>query len=295
MSLYKRGKIWWVRFTDPNGNEVRASARTGNKRQVQEFEDNLKSTLWRQCQLGEEARRTWQEAVVKWIDEKVESGKATVGDDVRHFRQLHHTLCDRYLDKIDKTLVDSIRKERKNEGVANATVNRMLEILRGVLLMCVEQGWLRTAPKVKILPKAKVRVRWLSQSEESRLMAELPLHLAEMARFSLATGLRASNVTGLEWGQVDLAGKRAWIHADQSKSGEAIGVPRSVAAIEVVARQIGKHETRVFTYFDKPVEQANTVAWRKALVRAGITNFRWHDLCHTWATVTFSRGHLCMY
>lgn len=63
-----------------------------------------------------------------------------------------------------------------------------------------------------------------------------------------------------------------------------ISVPLSDIAMGVLQRQVGKHPTRVFTYKGKPIAWANTKHWRKALVRAGIENFRWHDLRHTWAT-----------
>jgi integrase len=47
---------------------------------------------------------------------------------------------------------------------------------------------------------------------------------------------------------------------------------------------IGKHRDHVFTFKGQPVEQLSTAAWYKALKRAGIENFRRHDLRHTWAS-----------
>jgi integrase len=105
-----------------------------------------------------------------------------------------------------------------------------------------------------------------------------------MARFSLETGLRRSNVTGLLWSQADLTRRTAWVHADQAKARKAIAVPLSAAAVIVIREQIGKHSTHVFSFRGKPVRQVNTKAWRSALKRVGIDDFRWHDLRHTWAS-----------
>ena len=122
------------------------------------------------------------------------------------------------------------------------------------------------------------------------MLSELPDHLAAMARFALATGLREANVVKLEWSQVDLDRRCAWIHADQAKARKAIPVPLNTEAILVLRQQIGTHSTRVFTYNGSPVTKANNHAWLKALARAGIKDFRWHDLRHTWASWHVQQG-----
>lgn len=174
---------------------------------------------------------------------------------------------------------------RQAEQVANATVNRMLEVVRAILRRAErEWGWLDRVPAIRLLQTPKRRVRWLTFGEAGRLLAELPEHLRSMAAFTLATGLRERNVTRLEWSQVDLQRRLCWIHPDQAKAKKAIAVPLNGDAVAILRQQEGKNERYVFTYLGKPVTRANNHAWRKALGKAGIEDFRWHDLRHTWAS-----------
>ncbi len=83
---------------------------------------------------------------------------------------------------------------------------------------------------------------------------------------------------------MDLTRKIAWIHPDQAKARKAIAVPLDADALEVIIEARGKQDRFIFTYLGKPVKDANTMAFKKALERAGINDFRWHDLRHTWAS-----------
>jgi integrase len=83
---------------------------------------------------------------------------------------------------------------------------------------------------------------------------------------------------------VDLARSTAWIYADQAKGGIDVHVSLNATAMDALTRQVGKDPVRVFTYRGRPINQVNTKAWQAALKRAGIKQFRWHDLRHTWAS-----------
>jgi site-specific recombinase XerD len=187
-----------VRFTPPTGQQIRRSAKTANKQQAQEFLDQLRANCWRTLQLGEKPKRKWQEAVERWLEEKKEV-KASYINDVRCLRWLHPYLYDRYLDEICREDIDAIIKARQAEGVRNATVNRMMETVRAILRKAEKDWeWINKATHVPMLPEPKRRIRWLGKEEADRLLVELPVHLAEMVRLSLATGLREANVTQLQ-------------------------------------------------------------------------------------------------
>jgi len=237
---------------------------------------------WRIGHLGDKPQHTWNEAVVRWLKEQ--SHKATASEDVTKLRWLDQFLGGKELRVIGRPLIDKITDAKIAQGHSNATVNRTLEVLRAILRKCVnEWEWLDRAPRVRMLKEPTRRIRFLTRDEAQHLLAELPEHLADMAAFSLATGLRASNVTGLQWTEVDLARRLAWVHPDQAKARKAIPVPLNAEAVSLVRKQLGKHLTHVFSFRGKPITQVSTKAWYGALERAGVSNFRWHDLRHTCA------------
>jgi len=289
MSLKKRGTVWWIDVIAPSGERIRRTTGTEEETLAQEYHDRFKVELWQIARLGVKPKHVWNEAVVRWLKEQ--SHKATINTDKIHLRWMDRFLDGKYLDTINRDLVDKIQAAKLAEGVTHATVNRTLEVLRAILRRCVnEWEWLDRAPFVKMLKEPTRRIRYLTHNEAQRLLAALPEHLADMAAFSLATGLRRANVTGMQWSQVDLARRLAWIHPDQAKARKAIAVPLNAEAVVLIRKQIGKHPTHVFTYKGRTITQVSTKTWYKGLAAVGIENFRWHDLRHTWASWHVQNG-----
>jgi integrase len=155
---------------------------------------------------------------------------------------------------------------------------------------CREWAWSDTYPTLNLRRELSKRVRWITEAEAARLLAALPPHLSDMAEFALATGLRARNVRELVWSQVDLSRQIAWLYADQVKNNTDLTLPLNTTAIAVIRRRIGSHDTHVFSYRGKPLCNINADAWQRACTLAGITDFRWHDLRHTWASWHVQNG-----
>jgi integrase len=96
----------------------------------------------------------------------------------------------------------------------------------------------------------------------------------------------------LEWGRVDLTRGTAWLNL--TKNGTPRGVRLNVDAVAVLEAESGNHERFCFTYQGKPItwEMTNS-AWHTALRKAGIKDFRFHDLRHTWASWHRRAGTSC--
>ena len=282
MGVYKRGDVWWIGFTTSSGRRIQESSGTTDQQAAQELHDRLKSDWWRRERLGEKPKRTWEEAVVQWFKEK--SHKASLSKDKEIFRWVDRWLQGKQLSVIDRELLFRIA-EAKAKETNESTANRNMALIRAVLRRaCDVWEWIDRAPKVPMYVIRNKRVRWITREEANRLISFLPSHQAAMARFALATGLRQRNVCRLKWEAVDLERKCAWVHPDQSKTRKAIAAPLNVEAMAVLSEQEGQHEVYVFAYEGQAVWQVNTKAWRKAVKAAGLQDFRWHDLRHTWAS-----------
>lgn len=231
----------------------------------------------------------WVEAVERFVKET--KNKDAVNE-ASIFNLSNKYLGNLTLDQIDRQVINDVIESRLDEGVSNTTVNRMLQKIRAVLNKAHKEWEVKCDPPyIKMLKEPRLRIRWLTKNESIRLLAALPEHLKVMAEFSLETGLRESNVTLLRWDQVDLAQRIIYIQEHDILKGEKpYIVPLSDKAMKILFRVKGTHKKRVFTFRGRPVRRANGKAFRRALERAGIENFRWHDLRHTWATWHVQKG-----
>lgn len=287
MSIYKRGETWWVCIIH-DGKKIRRSAGTEDKAAAQEWHDQLKASLWRKDKLGERPEYKWEDAVERWFSDRLDLPTAYIWRGQLNW--LHSYLFGVKLADIDRDLIELIKRAKQKEKVKPRTVNSVLNLTRSILRAAVEWEWLDKAPIFKTLKEPSRRVRYLSIDEEASLLHELPQHLKQIARFALSTGLRMSNIVGLEWSQIDIIRSMAWVHPDQAKAGKAITVPLNSDACAVLREQMGKHLTHVFSYNGKPILRANQKAWRDAVKRAGIKEFTFHCLRHTWASRLIQAG-----
>lgn len=196
-----------------------------------------------------------------------------------------------------------------------ATINRHLASLAAVLTSCVKNWhWLTVSPmrQVAKATEGDPVTHFLSEEELHRLLnacreSESPdLYLAVL--LSTTTGARQGEILGLRWRDVDLdnrvlhlrVGEEEEIKTKNKAKNKTKGGARSVAIVEQVmpmlkARKESQQEADGSALvFPSRVSKRQPVQlrtpWETALKRAGIENFRWHDMRHSWASFAAKGG-----
>lgn len=285
MSLRKRGKFWHIAFTAPDGTRIRQSSRTTDRRAAEELEADLKARFWRQAKLGEH-QAGWKEAVISWLGSTNHRDRAGV---LEKLRWLDPHLGALPVRDITRDTLHRLRASKLAEGVKPATTNRYMAVVSAVLHHAHDRGWIESVPRLRKLDEPKGKIHWLTGKEARDLVDHLRSrprcgHIADMVEFTLATGLREANVTGLEWSRIDLDSRLAWIPPEQSKSNATIRIPLNDLALAVLQRREGQHERWVFTYRRRKVRKAGHDGFRQSVAALGLDNVTWHTLRHTWAS-----------
>ena len=286
--LYLRNGTWYLDIRTAGGSRIRRSAGTQDRQKAEILLNQLKHELWQQENLGKKPERLWDEAAVKWLHEK--SAKKSIRSDIGRLRQLAKFRGKRLTELDRRFIMQTVAGLPCNDS----TKNRYLALIRAILNKAVrEWEWLDSAPKLTLYREPKKRIRWLKPEEAQKLLdvlaASYPL-LHDLAAFSLATGLRQRNALDLKWEQVDLARRTAWINADQAKGGQAVAVPLNQTALNVL---FGRPRNSAYVFAQtngKRLRSISSRIWKNCLKEAGIENFRWHDLRHTWASWLIQRG-----
>ena len=293
IGIYQRkdSRFFWIDVTRPNGKRLRQSAGTERREEAEAYLAKLTLDAYREAHFGIKPDRSWQEAVVRYLAMK--GSLRSFSDVQRICRLLDPYFGSLMLRQIDGDAIWSVIRGESKKGNKPETINRYLALIRSLLRMARDEWqWIETFPKIRLLPGEVERDRWLSPVEALALLGVCPPHLAALVKFALATGCRAREITGLEWNRVDLNRRTAWLN--QTKNGTPRGVLLNQDAVDILVEQLGKHSRVCFTYQGNAIAwELSNSAWHTALAKAGIKDFRFHDLRHTWASWHRQAGTSC--
>jgi len=229
-----------------------------------------------------------------FIETYAKPNKRTWIDDVYHSKDFVKFFGDIYLDEIKPLKIEEYKKWKKEQAVKSATVNRSLASLRIMLNKAVEWGILKESPmkKIKFYKENNQRMRYLEVDEIERLLKGSASHLRDIVLFDLNTGLRRGEIFNLKWSNIDIRNGRIYIH--QSKTQEKRVIPMNGVILRLLLNIRERSASEyVFCNKDNGKIKAIRTAFKSALKRAGINDFRFHDLRHSFAAhYLMSGGHI---
>src|SRR5438105_6937730 len=217
-----------------------------------------------------------------------------------HHRVVFRSLCRQYgglpLTAITPAWLRQWREEI-SPGHTLGTVRQYLATLSGALSWAVEDGWLCENPMRKVRRPAGPlwRVRFLSADERQRLLCACQqsanAYLYVIVVIALSTGCRRNELCRLRWQDVDL--ERGLLRLVKTKNRQPRSVPLVGLALELLRAHAVTQRAGVDWLFPRADGQRPVLieqAWRTARTRAGLVDFRFHDLRHTCASYLALNG-----
>ncbi len=202
--------------------------------------------------------------------------------------------------KIGTKEIEEYRIYRINQGASKSTINKDLRLLSTVINRAVEFEWI---PEHKLYRKSLLfreikneRVRYLSKEEEEKLLQVLESGknktLKNIVLLSLHTGMRLGEILNLKWENVDFKNKILILFPDQTKNKKRHVIPLNKTAYKVLKEQETMKLLKCPYVFHRNGRKINSIkdGFKSALKKAGIEDFRFHDLRHTFASRLVQRG-----
>ena len=269
---------------------------------------------------------TFIESVYKsWLLENRRSGQDAYERLTRSFSKL----ANKQLEAITPWDIELWRKEKKKDGLGDSTLKRDLSELKTMLKRAKRWGFIETN-QIYDFQYGRLNdnavIRYLSDNERKRLFNALDDreqelrakresgnewrkargyelmsdfkcdgyvdHLQPVVVLALNTGLRRGEIFKLSWSNVNLSSKQITVISTTAKSKKARYLPlnnEALAALKTWNKQTGSGEYVFPNKDNQPLTNIKR-SWTSLLDRAGITNFRFHDMRHDFASQLVMKG-----
>ena len=301
MALLKRGKTWHCDFVIDDVR-YRESLKTTDWREAQRKENDLVA----QAQAGKLAadakrkgiaRLTFKEAAEQFTADRAPNiATLSARTERERARAINRVFGSRTVASLASEDVLAYMRDRKAQGRSNATVNRELDIIRGVLKKA--KRWHRFEEEVKPLKKTESIGRALLHEEKVRLLHFAAMRPAWQSAYyasvlAFNTTCRGCELKGIQWRDVNIVNRAATIRRSKTDAGLRV-IPLNADAMRVVmslyrrAQEMGGPQPNDYLFFScehgnidptRPQKSWRT-AWRSLTKAAGLPGLRFHDVRH---------------
>jgi integrase len=198
---------------------------------------------------------------------------------------LKRFFANKLLTEITPHLIEQFKVERVKE-VSPAATNRALTLLKSMFNRAIE--WdkfdgLNPVTRVKFFREDNHKLRYLEKDEIKRLIDSCEDVIRPLVIVAVNTGMRRGELFNLKWQDIDF--NKGIIHLLRTKSGEKREIPMNEAVRTAILASKGS-STSEYVFSTQKGNQFTVIKrpFARALKLAGIENFRWHDLRHSFAS-----------
>ncbi|PTQ86784.1 tyrosine-type recombinase/integrase [Agitococcus lubricus] len=261
-----------------------------------------------------------------WVLKNRKSGQGTLMMLERFFAHWHYVP----MHSLTRLHIESWQFTEHERGLQPASINRRLNALRSVFTRARELNVINENffSSIQQMPENQnIRVRYLKPDELDRLTTAMHQrnqeriakrqnankwrqergylllpeylphhytdHLMPVVLLAMNTGMRRGEILQLRWTDLDFEHRRLTIRAEITKSNKVRHIPLNATAFQVLttwAETDFKAGKLVFGSEDDKVMSSLKTAWGGLLKKANISDFRFHDLRHHFASMLVMRG-----
>jgi integrase len=292
--LFKRCKCagpcshsYWYKF-EMYKNRYEASTRTANKQTATRIADKRRVAVLEHREGIAPLATTKLSALIKDYQEACEAEHKTSNKDVRVLKQFQAHVGDRPISDVTAFAIDKWKRDRA-KSVSQSTVNRELNVIRGLFSRAVVWKKLKKSPMpdVQNFKVDDIRVRVLSDEEIRRVVQDAPATEALICRVTLEALLRLSEVLGL---RVEHIGG-AWMEV-RRKGGrvDRIGITPELRADLLAHAHKDGYVFGAGTKGNPPTQAAMSVRYARLFNGWKLSGVSHHTMRHTGITIMLENG-----
>ena len=309
--VYLRGKTWWITYSGPDGRQHFESANSKLKSDAEYLLACRRKSV-AEGEVLQQDRRQLARFTVAELCEKYDAfiaGRGNYATKKLYVAEIkaalgHYKLAQLSLAAIEawqSRLLSDPRPNRRNgrltaPPLAVASVNRRIATLKHMATKghdweLLTKDTLDRVRRCKLQKENNARLRFLSAEEAQRLVACAAVEVRPVLICALNTGCRKEEVLGLTWDRVDL--KHGFIRLNKTKNGESRDVPINSTLADCLRGLVRPIDPAGYV-FTNPATGRRWCDMKRgfdrACQRAKLSDFRFHDLRHTFASQLVMNG-----